>query len=356
VGIDEKQHVMHKEYNKQPQEERGEKIKGPVVRENQSDYREVLEAIEDGYWEVDLGGKITFCTNTFARILGYTQKELVGMNYLNFMDNFAAKEVFRVFNSVFHSGKPSKTGAYELIRKDGQRIVCDVSVTLILDDEGKPRGFRGILRDITEHRHTQELQERFNLMRRMLGQTIHALSIAFELRDPFTAGHHRRVSDLSRSIATQLKLSRDAIDGIRISGSIHDIGKISIPSEILNKPGKLSNIEFMMVKTHPEIGYNILKNIDFPWPVAQTVHQHHERIDGSGYPQGLTGNEIIMEARIMAVADVVEAMASHRPYRRAIGITEALNEVETNKGILYDRDVADACLDLFRARGYKLKE
>jgi PAS domain S-box-containing protein len=347
---------MQKEHDSPSQKKYGKKIKSTVAHKHETDYWKILEAIEDGYWEVDLKGNMTFCTNTFARILGYTQKELIGMNYLTFTDNLAAKEVFRVFNRVSHSGKPSKTGAYELIRKDGTRIVGDVSVTLILDDAGKQRGFRGILRDITERRHTQELQERFNLMRKMLGQTIHALSIAFELRDPFTAGHHRRVSDLSRSIATQLKLPGDAIDGIRISGSIHDIGKISIPSEILNKPGKLTEIEFKMVKTHPEIGRDILKNIDFPWPVAQTVHQHHERINGSGYPQGLAGNEIIMEARIMAVADVVEAMASHRPYRRAIGIPEALEEIGANKGILYDRDVVDACIELFRARGYKLKE
>jgi len=330
-------------------------VKGPASHEKEKDYW-ILEAIEDGYWEADLKGNLAYCTNTYARILGYKQKELIGINYHKLMDAITAREVYKHFNRVFRTGKPSKTVAFEHIRKDESRLPVELSVSLILDSSGKSTGFRGIMRDITDRQHARELQESFNLMRKMLGQTIHALSVAFELRDPFTAGHHRRVSDLSRSIATQLGLSADVIDGIRISGSIHDIGKISIPSEILNKPGKLTEIEFKLVKTHSDMGYDILKNIDFPWPVAKTVHQHHERINGSGYPLGLTGKDIIIEARILAVADVVEAMASHRPYRRAIGIPAALEEIKRNNGILYDPYVVDACLTLVQTKGYLLKE
>jgi HD-GYP domain-containing protein (c-di-GMP phosphodiesterase class II) len=175
-----------------------------------------------------------------------------------------------------------------------------------------------------------------------------------ETRDPYTAGHQRRVADLARTIATEMNLHDDQIDGIRMAATIHDLGKISVPAEILSKPTKLTNIEFNPIKTHSQSGYNILKDIDFPWPVARTVLEHHERMNGSGYPDGLTGDNILMESRILAVADVVESMASHRPYRSALGIDAALNEISKNKGILYDPEVSDACLRLFHEKDYKI--
>ena len=174
------------------------------------------------------------------------------------------------------------------------------------------------------------------------------------MKDPYTAGHQQRVSDLARSIAKEMGLSADQRDFIRTASAIHDIGKISIPAEILSKPTKLTNLEFNLIKTHAQSGYDILKDIEFPWPVADVVRQHHERMDGSGYPQGLKGNDILLEARIMAVADVVEAIASHRPYRPSLGIDFALDDISRNKGILYDADVVDACLKLFREKGYNL--
>jgi HD-GYP domain-containing protein (c-di-GMP phosphodiesterase class II) len=175
------------------------------------------------------------------------------------------------------------------------------------------------------------------------------------MRDPYTAGHQIRSADLARAIAKEMELPQDKIDGIRLAGSIHDIGKLSIPAEILSKPSKLTNLEISLIKEHSLIGYEMLKNVESPWPLAQIVYQHHERMDGSGYPQGLKGDEILMEARIMAVADVVESMASHRPYRPALGIEAALKEIEKNKGILYDADVVNACLRLFREKSYQLK-
>jgi putative nucleotidyltransferase with HDIG domain len=161
------------------------------------------------------------------------------------------------------------------------------------------------------------------------------------------------VCELAIAIATELKLSNDQIEGLRMAAILHDVGKISIPAEILSKPGKLTDIEFRLIKTHPQAGYDILNGIEFPWPVARTVREHHERINGSGYPQNLKGKDIIIEARILAVADVVEAMASYRPYRQSLGIHAALDEIEKNKGIFYDKDVADACLKLFREKGYQ---
>jgi HD-GYP domain-containing protein (c-di-GMP phosphodiesterase class II) len=174
------------------------------------------------------------------------------------------------------------------------------------------------------------------------------------MRDPYTAGHQIRSADLARAIATEMGLPQEEIDGIRIAGSIHDIGKLSIPAEILSKPTKLNDLEFSLVKKHAQSGYEMLKDLESPWPLAEIVFQHHERINGSGYPRNLKGNEILIEARIMAVADVVEAMASHRPYRPTLGIEAALEEIEKNKGVLYDDTVADACLRLFREKGYQL--
>ena len=188
-----------------------------------------------------------------------------------------------------------------------------------------------------------------------MGGIIQAMAATVETRDPYTAGHQRRVANLGRAIAQEMGLTEHQIDGIRMAGTVHDLGKISIPAEILSKPTKLSDIEFSLIKTHPQISYDILKDIDFPWPVAQTVFQHHERINGSGYPLGLKGEEILLEARILAVADVVEAIASHRPYRPAYGIEVALEQISKKKGILYDTAAVDACLRLFKEQRFVLE-
>ncbi len=182
---------------------------------------------------------------------------------------------------------------------------------------------------------------------------IRAMALTAEMRDPYTAGHQQRVTDLACAIAREIGLSEDQIEGIRMAGIVHDFGKIYVPAEILSKPGRLSEIEFSMIKMHPQAGYDILKTIDFPWPIAQVVFQHHERTDGSGYPSGLSSGNIILEARILAVADVVEAIASHRPYRPALGIDKALEEIAKNKGKLYDPKIVDACIGLFKNEVFK---
>ena len=181
------------------------------------------------------------------------------------------------------------------------------------------------------------------------------MALTVEVRDPYTSGHQQRVSSLTTCIAQEMRLPAAQIEGIRIAGIVHDIGKIYIPSEILSKPGRLTENEFNLIKKHSQAGYNILKVVEFPWPVAQTVLQHHERMDGSGYPGQILGKDIILEARILAVADVVEAMASHRPYRPALGIDKALEEISQKKGILYDSEVVDACLKVFKEEGFKFE-
>ncbi|GEM_PF-340567 len=184
---------------------------------------------------------------------------------------------------------------------------------------------------------------------------IQTIAVIVETRDPYTAGHQNRVGDLAAAIAKEMNLPGEQIEGVRIAGIIHDLGKIAVPAEILSKPGKLNANEFNLVKLHPQVGFDMLKNIEFPWPLAQVIFQHHERMNGSGYPQGLKGEEIIFEARIIAVADVVEAMSSHRPYRPSLGLEIAKDEIQKNKGILYDANVVDACLNVFEM-GYKLPE
>ncbi|MBU0988489.1 MAG: HD domain-containing protein [Proteobacteria bacterium] len=202
---------------------------------------------------------------------------------------------------------------------------------------------------------TEKLKHTLSKLQNTLEATIHAIAMTVEIRDPYTAGHQRRVSNLAGAIAVEMGLSQDQIEAVRMAGIIHDLGKISVPAEILSRPGRLTAIEFSFIKMHPEVGCDILKDIEFSWPIAQIVLQHHERIDGSGYPQGLSGEETLIEAKIIAVADVVEAMASHRPYRPALGVQKALEEISSQKGMLYDTKAVDACLKLFQEKGFELQ-
>lgn len=210
--------------------------------------------------------------------------------------------------------------------------------------------------DITERKEAeQKLLQSHNKLLKTMEDTIYTIGKVAETRDPYTAGHQKNVSQIATFIAQEMKLPKDKIEGIRIASLVHDIGKISLPAEILNKPTKLSEIEYSLIKDHSQVGYDVLKSIEFPWPIAKIVLQHHERLDGSGYPNKLKGDEIILEAKIIAVADVVEAMSSHRPYRPALGIDAALEEISKNKGTLYDSEVVDVCIELFKEKGFKFK-
>ncbi|MEJ2164125.1 MAG: HD domain-containing phosphohydrolase [Desulfobacterales bacterium] len=208
--------------------------------------------------------------------------------------------------------------------------------------------------EIENRKHMQqELQQSYETVKKAMHSTIRAISLTVEKRDPYTSGHQQRVAELTKAIAQELKLPADQIESIYMAAAIHDIGKISLPAEILVKPSQLSDIEISLIQAHAQAGYDILKGIEFPWPIADIVLQHHERMDGSGYPQGLAGDEILFEARIIGVADVVETMASHRPYRPSIGTDKALEEIAENRDILYDRLAVDACLKLFNDKKFK---
>lgn len=200
-----------------------------------------------------------------------------------------------------------------------------------------------------------EVKKNLKKLRQTLGAIIQVLEKTVEVRDPYTAGHQRRVADLARSIGAEMTFSQDRIDGIRIAGIIHDIGKIYVPAEILSKPRRLTTYEFNLIKTHPQVGYDILKSIEFPWPVAKIVLQHHERLNGTGYPNKLMHDNILVEARILGIADVVEAMASHRPYRPALGIPAALKEIASHKGTLYDAQIADICIQIFNDKKFSFE-
>ncbi|HOV85230.1 MAG TPA: response regulator [Syntrophobacteraceae bacterium] len=193
----------------------------------------------------------------------------------------------------------------------------------------------------------------FRQLQLVLEQSIRALSLAMEFKDPYTAGHQRRVAALAEAIALELGLSRGVVDAVRMGGLVHDIGKISVPSEILAKPARLQPVEFQLIRQHTEAGFEILKNVDFEWPIAEIAFQHHERMDGSGYPRGLTGDKTLVEARIIAVSDVVEAMSSHRPYRAALGIDAALEEISRGRGTWFDPEVVDVCVRLFREKHFE---
>ena len=204
-------------------------------------------------------------------------------------------------------------------------------------------------------RAEEELKQYSKKLQELIEDIIQAIALMTELRDPYTSGHQQRVTELACAIAKEMGLNKEVLEEIRVAGSLHDVGKMYVPSEILTKPGRLTEIEFDMIKTHPKAGYDILKTIEFPWPIAPIVLQHHERMDGSGYPSGLLTKDILLEARILGVADVVEAMASHRPYRPVVGIDEALAEISQKRGSLYDPEVVDACLKLFVEKGFKFK-
>ena len=202
---------------------------------------------------------------------------------------------------------------------------------------------------------TANLRKTMKDLKKALDAIVHVLALTVEVRDPYTAGHQRRVANLARAIAAEMGLLEEVAESIYMGGVIHDLGKISVPAELLSKPSRLSENEFNLIKDHPQVGYNILKDIEFPWDIARMVLQHHEKMDGSGYPQGLSGEDILLEARILTVADIVEAMASHRPYRPALGIDKALEEISINKGKFYDTEAANACLRIFKDKEFEFK-
>jgi PAS domain S-box-containing protein len=317
----------------------------------------IVENIPDMIFVKDAGElRFTRFNRAGEALLGHSRDDLLGKNDYDFFPKEQADFFTQKDQEVLHR-KELLDIAEESVqtRKKGERILHTKKVP-ILDANGEPEYLLGISEDITDRKRAEEhLKETLDSLRKAFGTTIQVMVSAVEVRDPYTSGHQIRSADLAIAIATEMGLPQEKIDGIRMAGSIHDIGKLSIPAEILSKPTKLSEIEFSLIKEHSRKGYEMLKDVESPWQLAEIVLQHHERMDGSGYPRKLKGDEILMEARILAVADVLEAMASHRPYRAGLGIDAALAEIENNKGTIYDSNAADACLRLFREKGFKFE-
>ncbi len=333
-----------------------------ALKESETKYRLLADNVEDVIFVLDMNLDYTYVSPSVKHLRGYEPAEVLKQPAFGTLTPSTKKlamkalsEVMELENSETSELPISRTLQLEAVRKDGTTVPTEVKFSFIRDENRKPLGILGVTRDITERKQAEtRLQKTLEHLRKAMGATIQVMVSAVESRDPYTAGHQLRSADLARAIAREMGLPREKIDGIFMACSIHDIGKLSVPSELLAKPTQLKELEFSMIKEHARKGYEILKSVETDWPLAQIVYQHHERMDGSGYPRNLKGGEILIEARILAVADVVESMASHRPYRPALGIEVALEEIEGGKGILYDDSVADACLKLFREKGYQL--
>ncbi|HPU93078.1 MAG TPA: HD domain-containing protein [Candidatus Saccharicenans sp.] len=300
-------------------------------------------------------GKIEFANGATSWILGYSPDELIATPVEKVFRPETAQKIFGSDGS--QPRQPGECSLLELtvLHKNGQEIPVEAEVAGI-DYKGSPSTLAILHHGLDRQRLDEQLKDGLEKLKKTFGAIIEALNKLVEARDPYTGSHQRRVADLARAIAVDMGLSAETIDGLSLAAMVHDVGKVAVPSEILNKPGPLNKSEWGLIKNHPRTGYELLKDVEFPWPVAKIILQHHERLDGSGYPDGLKGGEIRLEARILAVADVVEAMSSLRPYREPHPLEEALQEIEKNKGLLYDPDVVDFCLRLFREKGYKLKE
>ncbi|MBN1365668.1 MAG: PAS domain S-box protein [Syntrophaceae bacterium] len=332
------------------------------LKASEERYRLLADNVTDVIFTVDMNFNYTYVSPSSYRLLGYTPEEAMSMK----VADVVTPETFNLLASIFVEEmeiekRPnrdltrSRIIEYQHIHKNKSKVWVETTLTFLRNEDSMAVGVLGIVRDISKRKQSEiALADSFEKLRKTLDGTVQAISFAVETRDPYTAGHQRRVAELAVAIASQMGVGDDILQGIRIAGSIHDIGKVAIPTEFLTKPGNIiSDIEYTVIKSHAHVGYEILQPIDFPWPIAQIVYQHHERMDGSGYPRGLVGEEILIEARILAVADVVESMASHRPYRIAKGINEALLEIKEKRGVLYDSDVVDACLVVINEKGFE---
>lgn len=320
---------------------------------NDEIYRFLTERANDGIAIVQ-DKKFKFINPRLPEIIGYSQDEILHVPLSSIITTVELDKLIERHERRLAGENIPALSETRLKHKDGRVVFVELNAGIIPYD-GRPADLI-IARDITGRKRAElELKRTLEKLRKAMGATIQAITLTVETRDPYTAGHQRRVADLARSIASHMGLDKEKIEALRVAASIHDLGKISVPSEILSKPGRLNEKEFDLIKTHPRVGYDILKKIEFPWPIAKIVLEHHERMNGTGYPQGLKDGHIMREARILGVADVVEAMVSHRPYRMAHKLEVALDEISKNRGVLYDPAVVDTCLGLFQENQFAFK-
>ena len=325
------------------------------LRESKERFRNLLETTSDWIWETDAEGRYTYSSPRVYDLLGYQPEEILNKSLVDIAMPQQAENLSLTYEKLLQAREPFNGLEHDCLTKSGQVVVLENNAVPIFGEQGELLGYRGIARDITDRKFTMEtLKKSRDDLHTSLVETVASLASTAEKRDPYTAGHQQRVDRLACAIARDLGLSDQQIEGLHFAALLHDIGKITVPSEYLTKPTRLSVEEKTIIRCHPLVGYEILKNIHFPWPVAEIVYQHHEHLDGSGYPQGLTDEDILLEATILTVADVVEAMSSHRPYRPSMGITPALDEIRTGRGSRYHAPSVDACLHLIIDKKFEL--
>ncbi len=318
-----------------------------ALEESNERFRSLVETTSDWIWEINPEGIYTYNSPKVRDLLGFEPDEIIGKNLIDLTSPNETERSSRIFKQLILSRRPFTGFENNCQAKDGRIVVVEYNGVPVFSDNGELLGYRGIARDISERKTALEaLQKSRDELHNSLEETVKSLASAAEKRDPYTAGHQMRVDKLACAIARELGLPEKQIEGLHFAAVLHDIGKISLPSEYLAKPSRLSAQERAIIKCHTEVGYEILKNIHFPWPVADIVYQHHEHLDGSGYPRGLTDKEILLEAKILTVADVVEAMSSHRPYRPSLGLETAMAEISSGRGTFYHAPSVDACLHL----------
>jgi len=318
-----------------------------ALEESNERFRSLVETTSDWIWEIDAQGTYTYCSPKVRDLLGFAPEDLIGKHLVDLIVIREVERTSRIFRKLIDARKPFSGFETVCQARDGRVVVIEKNGVPVFGDRGELLGYRGIARDISERKTALEaLKKSRDELHTSLEETVKSLALAAEKRDPYTAGHQMRVDRLACAIARELGLPEEQVEGLHFAALVHDIGKISLPSEYLAKPARLSAQERAIIKCHTEVGYEILKNIPFPWPVADIVYQHHEHLDGSGYPRGLTDKELLIEAKILTVADVVEAMSSHRPYRPSLGLETALEEIRTGRGTLYHAESVDACLHL----------
>ena len=321
-----------------------------------AELNQIFNTAADGMCLIDKDFNVLKINNTFAQMFLINKQKTKGKKCYDILPGPACNTSRCCLSRVLEGEKRIEFETQKK-RSDGSEILCIVTASPFFGADGEMIGIVEDTKDISLLKDAEnKLQKSFQDLQKAFEGTILAMSQTVESKDPYTAGHQRRVSNLAYAIALEMGLSTHQADGIRMAGLIHDIGKISVPAEILTKPGHITKKEIALIKDHPQVGYDILKGIEFPWPIAQIVLQHHEKMDGSGYPQGLLGKDILLEARIMGVADVLEGIASYRPYRPALGIDAALKEITENKNLLYDAQVVDICLKLFQEKQFEFEK
>jgi PAS domain S-box-containing protein/putative nucleotidyltransferase with HDIG domain len=327
------------------------------IKESEARFRSLSENAPDIIYTLGIKGEFTYVNPAIETILGYRPEEIIGKYFMDIARKEDLAKHIKAFRQVGNRKQTIKEEIGILLHKDGTERYFSLSGAPNFDSEGNFIGLVGTFKNLTDIRKSEtELKNSLEKLQLVMSSTIDAISMIVESRDPYTAGHQRRVAKLAVAIAEKLGLSEEKIELIRMGSLIHDIGKIYIPASILTKPSRLGDLEFAMMKTHPAVGYKILNKVDFIPVVVDIVYQHHERIDGSGYPLGISGDEILLESRIVAVADMVEAMASNRPYRPAKGTAFALGEIRKQRDLSLDAEVVDACLKIFEEQGFEFKQ